>query len=190
MIPLGDVIPTRTRPALTFAAMAATAISGAPLLQVASNVLALWLFGPTLEDRMGRVRFLVFVTLCAAIAAGAERAAASGWPVMPGTANGAVAAVVGAYFVLFPRSKVLLLVPFGPAAKILEAPAYTVLGIWFFCQAASAAGVLGPPEIRPIPGVIPSWAHVAGFVTGVATVFVFRSGERQRVEWWNDRLQR
>ena len=187
MIPIGDVIPTRTRPWLTITAMATMLFSGGTILTVASNLLSLWIFGPTLEDRMGHARFVLFLILCGSLAGLAERAGAPGWPVAPAAANGAVAAVVAAYFVLFPQSKVLMIVPLGVPARIVEAPAFTFLALWFLLQSVSAAGVFASAAPSPVPGVIPSWAHLAGCALGAATVLAFRRRERQRIEWWGDR---
>jgi len=190
MIPLGDVIPVRTRPFVSWASMAAIPIAGGPLLQIASNVVSLWIFGRTVEDRMGHGRFAAFCAICAGLAAAAQSMAFSASPIANAVANGAVAGVIGAYFVLYPQSKVAMLVPMGISLRVIELPAVMLLATWFLTQLVSGLGSLATLRASPIPGLVPSWAHVVGFAAGAGCVIVFRRPERQRVEWWNDRQER
>jgi membrane associated rhomboid family serine protease len=91
---------------------------------------------------------------------------------------------MGAYFVLYPRSRVLTLIPLFIFIEIVEIPAVFFLGFWFLMQLFSGAGSLAQSGAQ---GGIAFWAHVAGFVAGVGGVFIFRRPERQRVEWWSGR---
>ena len=186
MIPLGDVIPVRTRPYLTVASMAAIPIAGGPLLQIASNMLSLWIFGRTVEDRMGHGRFAVFCGVCGGIAAFVQSMAYPASPLANAVATGAVAGVIGGYFVLYPHSKVVMVVPMGISLRVVEAPAFAFLALWFLMQVASGVGSISGLRASPVPGLIPSWAHVVGFATGAGAVLVFRRPDRLRVEWWND----
>lgn len=190
MIPVGDVIPTRTRPIVTLASMVAALLTGGPVLQVVSHAAALWIFGRTIEDRLGHARFVGFAAVGALASSLARTATAPPAPVAHATMNGAVAAVVAAYFVLYPRSKVLVLVPVGLPPQIVEAPAFVFLAVWFLLQVISGLGSPAGFAASPIPGLLPSWGHLAGLAAGAATIFLFRRPERQRVEWWNDRLAR
>jgi membrane associated rhomboid family serine protease len=187
MIPLGDVIPVRTRPFVSFVSMAAIPIAGGPFLQIASNLVALWIFGRTVEDRMGHGRFAAFCGICGGIGAAAQTMLAASSPLASVVANGAVAGVVGAYFVLYPQSKVAMLVPVGIPMRIVEMPAIVMLALWLLTQTVAGLGSLDAMRASPVPGLIPSWAHLVGFGTGVGGVMIFRRPERQRVEWWNDR---
>ena len=190
MIPLGDVIPVRVRPYVTFAAIAAVIGAGGPLLQMLSNIMALALFGRTVEDRMGHGRFAVFALLCGSLAAGAQTLAAGQALPVGLVASGAVAGVVGAYFALYPASKVLVLVPVGVSLRIVELDAVVFLAVWYLLQAVGTLGSIVGSAGSPAPGFIPSWAHVAGIAAGAAGVRVFRRPERLRVEWWNHRQGR
>jgi membrane associated rhomboid family serine protease len=186
MIPLGDVIPVRVRPFVTFAALAASAAAGGPVLHVVASVMALALFGRTVEDRMGHGRFALFVVLCGALAAVAQ-AMATGEPVARGLiVSGAVGGVVGAYFALYPSSKVLVLVPVGLSPRIFELGAIVFGAVWYMLQVISWLPTDVGSRPTPAPGLVPSWAHLAGIATGAATVWIFRRPERLRVEWWND----
>ena len=97
-------------------------------------------------------------------------------------ASGAVAGVMGAYFVLYPRSRIVTLLPIFVFIHIIEVPAIFFLGVWFLMQFVSGLGSL---QSTPGAGGIAFWAHVAGFAAGALGVFVFRRRERQRVDWWH-----
>jgi membrane associated rhomboid family serine protease len=100
-------------------------------------------------------------------------------------ASGAIAGVMGAYFVLFPHSRVLTLVPIFFIIELVEIPAIFFLGIWFVMQFLSGVGSIGVDTTQDVGGVA-FWAHVAGFAAGLAGVLLFRRPERQRVEWIDD----
>jgi membrane associated rhomboid family serine protease len=148
------------------------------------NMLFLWIFGDNVEDRVGHGRFVVFYVLCGAAAALAQVwiTPASRIPMVG--ASGAIAGVMGAYFVMFPHSRVLTLVPIFFFIELIEVPAIFFLGIWFLLQFLSGVTSLGVPRTQDVGGVA-FWAHVAGFVAGVIWIFVFRRPERQRVEWFD-----
>jgi membrane associated rhomboid family serine protease len=190
MIPVGDVIPTRTRPIATLASMAAALLAGGPVVQLASNVAALWLFGRTIEDRLGHGRFVVFAAIGALVSTVVRMATTPPLPLAPVAVSGAAAAIAAAYVVLYPRSKVLVLVPVGLPPQIVEAPAFVFLGIWFLLQVIGGLGSPAGFAASPIPGLVPSWGHLASLAAGAAAIFLFRRPERQRVEWWNDRPAR
>jgi membrane associated rhomboid family serine protease len=101
-------------------------------------------------------------------------------------ASGAIAGVMGAYFVLYPKSRIVTLVPIFFFIQIIEVPAILFLGIWFLMQFASGMLSIGSVGAGQSAGGIAFWAHAAGFVAGLSGVVVFRRPERQRVEWWHD----
>jgi membrane associated rhomboid family serine protease len=222
MIPLRDIIPSRTTPIVTISlitlnvlvfayelslgrAVDAFTLSYALIpaafswmtvftsmflhggfMHVAGNMLYLWIFGDNVEDRMGHGRFLVFYLLCGVAAALAQAITVSDSVVPMVGASGAIAGVMGAYFVLYPRSRIVALVPLFFFFQVIEVPAILFLGIWFLMQFLSGVGSIAS-SIRGAPaGGIAFWAHVAGFVAGISGVMVFRRPERQRVEWWHD----
>ena len=150
------------------------------------NMLFLWIFGDNVEDRMGHGRFLVFYVLCGVAAALAQTATDPDSIVAMVGASGAIAGVMGAYFVLYPHSRIVTLIPILFFFHVVEIPALVFLGLWFVLQFVSGLGSMAAATGGEPAGGIAFWAHIAGFVAGVSGVLVFRRPERQRVEWWND----
>jgi membrane associated rhomboid family serine protease len=155
-------------------------------LHFAGNMLYLWIFGDNVEDRMGHGRFTVFYVLCGMAAALAQTAIDPSSVIPMVGASGAIAGVMGAYFVLYPRSRILTLVFVFFFIQLIEVPAIFFLGIWFLMQFLSGVGSIATATSEP-GGGIAFWAHVAGFAAGIAAVGIFRRPERQRVEWWDGR---
>ena len=153
---------------------------------IISNMLALWIFGDNVEDRMGHGRFLVFYLLCGVAAALAQTIAAPDSMLPMIGASGAIAGVMGAYFVLYPKSRIVTLVTLFIFFQVVEVPAIFFLGIWFVMQFLSGVGSIVSATSGEPGGGVAFWAHVAGFVAGISGVLVFRRPERQRVEWWHD----
>ncbi|MGE5838178.1 MAG: rhomboid family intramembrane serine protease [Acidobacteriota bacterium] len=224
MIPLRDVIPSRTTPWVTLALIGLNALIftygltlepdarthlfftygfvpgdvswTSPLtslflhtgwLHLVGNLLALWIFGDNVEDRMGHGRFLGFYLLSGVVGAlaGAWTSSALSVPIVG--AGAAVAGVVGAYFVLFPHSRVLVLLPLVVKIDVIELPAPLIAAFWAVLQIAGDGGRL---VVASGDSAFILWSHVAGAATGVLAVWIFRRPERQSVEWWTDRGQR
>jgi membrane associated rhomboid family serine protease len=146
-----------------------------------SNLIVLWVFGATLEDRMGHARFLLFYALAVTLAAIVPTWAASGMPTPIVGASGAVAGVMGGYFVLFPTSRVLVLVSLVIWTDVIEVPAFFFLGMWFVAQVASGLGHVPTQAI----GGLAFWSQAGGFVAGITAVWLFRRRERLDVAWWS-----
>ncbi len=144
-------------------------------LHIGGNMLFLWVFGNNVEDRLGRIVFLLLYLLGGLAATGLQLAAGPGSVVPNVGASGAIAAILGAYFVLFPRARVLTIVIFLFFAAI-ELPAVVVLGFWFLLQLFSGVAGLGA---RVNSGVA-YWAHVGGFVFGAAATWLFFRGRGER----------
>jgi membrane associated rhomboid family serine protease len=222
MIPLRDVIPSRSTPVVTMAIIAVNAVVfvyqfslddrqgqafifawglvpamfssvnvltsmflHGGLMHFGGNMLYLWIFGDNVEDRMGRGRFVAFYLLCGTVAALVQTWASPDSHVPMVGASGAIAGVMGAYFVMYPRSRIVTLIPLFVFMQLVEIPALVFLGIWFVMQFLSGLGSALSPQAN-ISGGIAFWAHVAGFVAGVVGVYAFRRPERARVEWWHD----
>ncbi len=133
---------------------------------------------------MGHGRFIVFYLTCG-LAATLAQVVSNPTSVVPIVgASGAIAGVMGAYFVLFPRSRVLTLVPLFIFWELIEVPAILFLGFWFLLQLLSGVGSVGAGQ--DVSGIA-FWAHIAGFATGAVAIFFFRRPERQRVAWWGRR---
>ena len=157
----------------------------AGLAHLAGNLLFLWIFGDNVEDRLGHGRYLLFYLICGAAAAVAQTALNPISAVPMVGASGAIAGVMGAYLVLYPRSRVLMLFPFPPI--LFELPAVVFLGVWFAVQFVSGLGTLPMFGAVNLSGGIAFWSHVMGFVTGVVLVRVMRRPERMTVDWWDTR---
>ena len=126
------------------------------------NMWSLYIFGDNVEDRLGPIRYLIFYLLCG-IGSGLSHLLINFHSQIPTIgASGAIAGVMGAYFVLYPRSRVLTLIPIFFIPLFVEIPAYYFLGIWFVLQFISAAGT--PAH----GGGIAWWAHIGGFLLGIA----------------------
>ncbi|MDQ3940738.1 MAG: rhomboid family intramembrane serine protease [Actinomycetota bacterium] len=163
-------IPERSLASFVAAILFSTFLHGG-FLHIAGNMLFLWVFGNNVEDFLGKVKYLLFY-LAAGIAAGMAQVVThlEGVPsVIPAVgASGAIAGVMGAYLVLFPRARVNCLVPLFIFWTVIQLSAYVVLGIWFVFQffTGEASGV--------------AWmAHVGGFVFGVIAIFLL-GGRPQR----------
>jgi membrane associated rhomboid family serine protease len=146
------------------------------------NGLALWIFGDNVEDQLGHVRYLAFYVFAGYAAALAEVCAdpAATAPLIG--ASGAIAGVVGAYFAMFARSRVLVLMPTMTRLDAVEIPALFFGGLWLTLQIAGGLGRLDIPVVGPPPVVV--WPHVGGVLVGYFCVRFFRRPERHLVNWW------
>ena len=141
-------------------------------LHIAGNMLFLWVFGNNVEDRLGRVTYLLFYFLGGLAATGLQLAFGPNSTVPNLGASGAIAAILGAYLILSPRARVRTLVIFF-FITYLELPAIVVLGAWFVLQLFSGVGGLGT---QGAGGGVAYWAHVGGFVFGMAATWLFFRG--------------
>ena len=158
------------------------------LMHAGGNMLYLWIFGDNVEDRMGHGRFVAFYLLCGVAAALAQTWVSPDSVVPMVGASGAIAGVMGAYFVLYPKSRIVTLLPLIIVFQVIEVPAIVFLGIWFLMQFVSGLGSLAVTSAdgaAQMAGGVAFWAHVAGFAAGLVGVWFFRRPERQDVEWWD-----
>ena len=131
------------------------------------NMWSLYIFGDNVEDRLGPLRYLLFYVLCG-LTSGLSHLILNQHSNIPTIgASGAIAGVMGAYFILHPRSKILTLIPIFFIPYFLEIPAFYFLGIWFVLQFISAAGSRGD-----IAGIA-WWAHIGGFIFGIIFLKLF-----------------
>src|SRR5258706_9668846 len=135
---------------------------------VIGNMWYLWIFGDNVEDRVGHGRFIVFYLLCGAAAALGQVAVDPESMLPTIGASGAIAGVMGAYFVLYPHSRVLTLIPLLFFWDIIELPATLLLGFWFLMQLFSAGAIAVTSNTDG--GGIAFAAHIAGFIAGMAGV--------------------
>ena len=143
-------------------------------LHLAGNMLYLWIFGDNIEDRMGRIRFPVFYLACGVAAVFAQALPAPEAQVPMVGASGAISGVLGAYLLMFPRARVLVLVPFGFILQAIRLPAVWVLGLWFAIQLVSS--LMTPAG----EGGVAFRAHLGGFVAGLVLTPLFLLGRRLR----------
>lgn len=144
-------------------------------LHLLGNMLYLWIFGDNVEDRLGRGRFIFMYLLAGALGALAQVWAnpLAAEPVIG--ASGAIAGVLGAYFVTYPRAKVLTLLPIFFFFTFVEIPAFIFLFIWFLTQWLSGYLTLGVQG-----NMVAWWAHIGGFAAGAVTMFILAPAKRSR----------
>ncbi len=134
-------------------------------LHIIGNMLFLWVFGANVEDAFGAIRYLFFYFFCG-IGAGISEVLVSWGSHIPSIgASGAVSAVLGAYIVLFPRGRILTLVPLVIIWWTIRLPAFIFIGLWFLIQFLSGMNSLDPHLTAGTAGVA-WWAHIGGFALG------------------------
>jgi membrane associated rhomboid family serine protease len=218
MIPLRDVIPSRSTPLITITLIILNALAwlceismprenlsvflqafgvvpaafSLPTLitsmflhgswsHVIGNMWYLWIFGDNVEDRMGHGRFLTFYLLCGIGAAFGQMAMDPDSTLPMIGASGAIAGVMGGYFVLYPHSRVLTLIPLIIFWEIIELPAIMLLGFWFLMQLFSAGAIAVTASTGG--GGVAFMAHAAGFALGGIAVFLFRRRSQPDARW-------
>ena len=148
------------------------------LLHIAFNMLFLWIFGNNVEDSMGRGRFVLFYLLAGIAAAYAQALLDTNATVPAIGASGAVAGVLGGYLLLYPHARVLTLVFIIFFVTLIEIPAVIMLGIWFVLQFLPAIGQLATPDVSTTGGGVAYFAHIGGFVFGLAAIKLFANRYR------------
>jgi membrane associated rhomboid family serine protease len=136
-------------------------------LHLGGNMLYLWIFGDNVEDRFGHIKFLIFYLLCGIAATGAQMAFSLGSSVPNLGASGAIAGVLGAYILLFPKGRVRVL----QGSQVIQVPALIVIGIWIALQLFSGIGSVASATQT---GGVAYMAHIGGFAAGFVLTFVFR----------------
>lgn len=153
----------------------------AGFLHLAGNMLYLWIFGDNVEDSMGPAKYLVFYLVGGIVASLAHILTSPNSQIPTVGASGAIAAVLGAYLVLYPQSRVLTIIPLGFFIRVTTVPAIIVLGFWFLLQLLSGLLAFGGPDV----GGVAFWAHIGGFAAGAALAKLFASSRRPEydVRW-------
>jgi membrane associated rhomboid family serine protease len=139
------------------------------ILHLGGNMLYLWIFGNNVEDALGHVKFILFYLLSGFVAAAAHVMAQVNSPIPMIGASGAISGVLGAYLLLYPRARVVVMFWFFFFIRLVRVPAFIVLGLWFVMQ---LTGILGNPG--GTGGGVALFAHVGGFVFGLLTIYLFR----------------
>lgn len=153
------------------------------LLHLAGNMLFLWVFGDNVEDALGHGRYLLFYLASGVLAALFQGLLAPASLVPMVGASGAIAGVLGAYFVLYPHARVVTVVPLFFLFPLVEVPAFLFLLVWFlfqFWEGSSSLLVAG----KAAGGGVAWWAHVGGFAAGIALLVVLKPRRRPAPRSW------
>ena len=153
----------------------------AGLAHIGGNMLYLWIFGDNVEDSMGSGKYLFFYLVGGIVASLTHVFTNPASQIPTVGASGAIAAVLGAYLVLYPRSRVLTFIPIGYFIRLTSVPASIVLGLWFILQLFNGVLSLGASDV----GGVAFWAHIGGFVSGVilAKLFASRRNTAYETRW-------
>ena len=143
-------------------------------LHLGGNMLYLWIFGDNIEDRFGHTKFTIFYLLCGLAATFSQLAVSMGSNVPNLGASGAIAGVLGAYILLFPKGQVSVL----QGQRVIPVPALIVIGLWFVLQLFSSIGSIASEAQT---GGVAYMAHIGGFIAGLALTFLFRGSSSRRI---------
>jgi membrane associated rhomboid family serine protease len=149
------------------------------------NMLYLWIFGDNVEDRMGHFRYILFYILCGLAAAGAHIITNPESNIPTIGASGAISGVLGAYLMLYPLARIIVVIPILFFWDVIKLPALIVLGFWFVTQIFQ--GTLALAIETTATGGVAWWAHIGGFVFGMIAVNIFKKKSRKPVYrdfWW------
>ncbi len=138
-------------------------------MHLIGNMLYLWIFGNNIEDVMGHGKFIIFYGACGVVAALSHALIDPQSTIPMVGASGAISGVLGAYLLLYPRAQVLVLIPIGFFSQMIHVPAAIVLGLWFVMQLLSGGMSLGHEG-----GGVAFFAHIGGFIAGMALIGFFK----------------
>lgn len=147
-------------------------------MHLLGNALFFWVFGNNIEDSMGPGRFVAFYIACGLAAAAAHILIDPASPIPTIGASGAIAGILGAYLILYPKIRVNMLFFFVIFFRIIPLPAWVVLIYWFIVQLLSGWSQLTPLNPEVSGGGVAVWAHVGGFVAGMALIKLFEDRKR------------
>jgi len=141
-------------------------------MHLLGNMWFLWIFGNNIEDSMGSVRFALFYILSGLAATAAQVLADPASPIPMVGASGAIGGVMGAYIVLYPKVHVHMLLFLVVFVRTFAIPAFAMLGYWIGVQFLGGISTIGSDE-----GGVAFWAHIGGFIAGMALIFIFKDEE-------------
>jgi membrane associated rhomboid family serine protease len=170
-------VPSRflANPAADFITLFTSMFMHGGWLHLGSNMLYLWIFGDNVEDRFGHFKFLVFYLICGLAATAAQLAITTTSSIPNLGASGAIAGVLGAYVLLFPKTRVSVL----QGSRVIPVSALIVIGFWFILQLFSSIGSIATAADT---GGVAFMAHVGGFVAGFLLTFILRGRQNARLE--------
>lgn len=148
-------------------------------LHIGGNMLYLWIFGDNVEDRLGHLRYLVFYLASGTLACLTQLVLYPQSPIPIVGASGAIAGVLGAYFLLYPYARVVTLVPVFFFLTLMEIPAFIFLFFWIFIQFISGAASINTYSAQ-LSGGVAWWAHIGGFISGMVLLYFLKPPRRFR----------
>ena len=166
-------VPSRflANPSVDFLTIFTSMFMHAGWVHLGGNMLYLWIFGDNVEDRFGHIKFTIFYLLCGVLATFAQLAFSSGSNVPNLGASGAIAGVLGAYILMFPKGKVNVLMGRG----VIPMPALVVIGLWIVLQFFNGIGSIANTANT---GGVAYMAHIGGFIAGFVLTFLLRGKRR------------
>jgi membrane associated rhomboid family serine protease len=168
-----SVVPRRlvANPGTDFITVFSSMFMHGGWLHLGGNMLYLWIFGDNVEDRFGHAKFALFYLLCGIAATLAQVLVSAGSNIPNLGASGAIAGVLAAYIILFPRGQVRVLMGRG----VVPMPALVVIGLWIVLQFVNGIGSITQSAET---GGVAYMAHIGGFVAGLVLTFLFRGSDR------------
>jgi membrane associated rhomboid family serine protease len=153
----------------------------AGIAHLGGNMLYLWIFGDNVEDRVGHIKYLALYLVGGVAASLTHMITNWGSEIPTVGASGAIAAVLGAYLVLYPGSQVVTVIPLKYFSRVTTLPAFVVLGLWFVLQLFNGIVSIGETDVSGVA----FWAHIGGFVAGIVLAKLFTLVyRRERVVLW------
>jgi membrane associated rhomboid family serine protease len=161
-------------------------------MHIIGNMLFLWVFGDNIEDNFGHIKFIIFYVLCGLIASFSQIMLDPQSVIPTLGASGAIAGVLGAYLVMFPKNRVHSLLPLGIIWTTVNVPAWVMIGLWIVLQFFSQIASITSNTAQTRSGGVAYMAHIGGFLAGMILVFIFRTKQSlpSRVDEDNDRYYR
>ncbi len=147
-------------------------------MHIFGNMLFLWIFADNVEDRFGHITFIFFYLVCGIAGALLHAVTAPNSTVPMIGASGAISGVLGAYILLYPKARVLALIPFGFFLRVTYLPSVLFLGIWFLFQFLSGLSSLGARGAG-----VAYFAHIGGFVVGLLFALPFRKKRKRNIDY-------
>jgi membrane associated rhomboid family serine protease len=177
-IPGVGVIPQAPGPTPIYLTLLTSMFMHGSWVHIGGNMLYLWVFGDNIEDDFGHFRFLVFYLICGLAASFAQIFIDPDSVIPTLGASGAIAGVLGAYLIMFPRNRIRVLT-LTFVLTVLELPAIVVLGFWIVAQFFSQFAAISQHTAQTRGGGVAYMAHIGGFIAGAILLFLFRRRRAQ-----------
>lgn len=181
----GGEIPQAPGPVPIYLTIFTSMFMHGGFMHIAGNMLYLWIFGDNIEDNFGHGRFLIFYLICGVAATFSQILIDPTSPIPTLGASGAIAGVLGAYLVMFPRNRVRNLLPLLYIWTVVELPAIVVLGFWIVIQFFSQVASISNYTAQSRGGGVAYMAHIGGFLAGVLLSFFFRRKRKPHYHYYD-----